>query len=152
MRITARNGRAAGAFSPTTGCASHQSCAITACSTARKRRNSFLTSSADRVTLAANGGAMITEKIKVRVTESGQAMEVVVYDKRASGIQVVLGEGVHSVKCELTPTHTGLAYVGSVMGGRLSTSAAANRCRPTSTASTRTCANSSVDDLYPATP
>jgi len=59
---------------------------------------------------------MITEKIKVRVTESGQAMEVVVYDKRASGIQVVLGEGVHSVKCELTPTRTGLAYVGSVMG------------------------------------
>lgn len=59
---------------------------------------------------------MNTEKIKVRITESGQTMEVVVYNKQASGIQVVLGEGVHSVKCELTPTRTGLAYVGSVMG------------------------------------
>jgi len=28
----------------------------------------------------------------------------------------VLGEGVHSVKCALTPTRTGQAYVGSVMG------------------------------------
>jgi hypothetical protein len=59
---------------------------------------------------------MNIEKIKVRVTESGQTMEVVVYSKRAAGIQVVLGEGVHSVKCELTPTRTGLAYVGSVVG------------------------------------
>ncbi len=59
---------------------------------------------------------MNSEKIKVRVTETGQTMDVVVYDKRASGIQVVLGEGVHSVKCELTPTRTGLAYVGSAMG------------------------------------
>ena len=59
---------------------------------------------------------MNNEKIKVRVTESGTTMEVVVYNKQASGIQVVLGEGVHSVKCELTPTRTGLAYVGSVMG------------------------------------
>jgi hypothetical protein len=59
---------------------------------------------------------MNTEKIKVRVTETGQTMEVVVFNKRAAAIQVVLGEGVHSVKCELTPTRTGLAYVGSVMG------------------------------------
>ncbi len=59
---------------------------------------------------------MNNEKITVRVTESGQTMDVVVYDKRASGIQVVLGEGVHSVKCDLTPTRTGLAYVGAVMG------------------------------------
>ena len=59
---------------------------------------------------------MIIEKIKVRVTETDQIMDVVVYDKRVSGIQVVLGEGVHSVKCELTPTRTGLAYAGSVMG------------------------------------
>jgi hypothetical protein len=29
---------------------------------------------------------------------------------------VVLGEGVHSVKCELKPTRTGSAYAGSVMG------------------------------------
>jgi len=58
---------------------------------------------------------MNTEKIKVR-TESGQIMEVVVLSKRASGIQVVLGEGIHNVKCELTPTRNGLAYAGSVMG------------------------------------
>lgn len=59
---------------------------------------------------------MITEKIKVRVTESGQTLDVVVYSKRADGIQVVIGEGIHNVKCELTPTRNGLAYAGSVMG------------------------------------
>lgn len=59
---------------------------------------------------------MNTEKIKVRVTESGQTMEVVVLSKRASGITVVLGEGVHSVKCDLAPTRNGHAYAGSVMG------------------------------------
>ena len=59
---------------------------------------------------------MNNEKIKVRITESGQTLDVVVYNKRAEGIEVVLGEGVHNVKCTLTPTRTGLAYVGSVMG------------------------------------
>ena len=59
---------------------------------------------------------MNIEKIKVRVTENDQIMEVVVFSKRAAAIQVVLGEGVHSVKCELTPTRTGHAYAGSVMG------------------------------------
>ncbi len=59
---------------------------------------------------------MNDEKIKVRVTETGQTLEVVVLSKRAERIQVVLGEGVHSVKCELTPTRTGVAYAGSVMG------------------------------------
>jgi len=59
---------------------------------------------------------MNTEKIKVRVTETGQLMDVVVLDKRATSIQVVLGSGVHSVKCELRPTRNGLAYSGSVMG------------------------------------
>ena len=59
---------------------------------------------------------MNIEKIKVRVTENDQIMEVVVFSKRAAAIQEVLGEGVHCVKCELTPTRTGLAYVGSVMG------------------------------------
>ena len=59
---------------------------------------------------------MDTEKIKVRVTQSGQTMEVVVFSKHADHIQVVLGEGIHSVKCELTPTRNGLAYAGSVMG------------------------------------
>lgn len=61
---------------------------------------------------------MNTEKIKLR-TESGQTMEVVVLSKHASGIQVVLGEGVHSVKCELAPTRNGLSYAGSVMGREL---------------------------------
>ena len=59
---------------------------------------------------------MNDEKIKVRVTESGQTMELVVLNKRAERIQVVVGSGVHSVRCELTPTRTGLAYVGNVMG------------------------------------
>ena len=58
---------------------------------------------------------MQTEKIKVR-TESGQLLEVVVFDKRADRITVVLGEGTHSVKCDLTPTRNALAYAGSVMG------------------------------------
>lgn len=57
-----------------------------------------------------------TEKIKVRATQSGQLMEVVVYSKHANRIEVVLGEGVHSVKCELTPTRNGMAYAGSIMG------------------------------------
>jgi len=61
---------------------------------------------------------MEPEKIKVR-TEAGQLLEVVVYDKRADRIAVVLGEGVHSVKCELTPTRNGLAYAGAVMGREL---------------------------------
>ena len=59
---------------------------------------------------------MSTEKIKVRVTETGQTLEVVVLNKRASAIQVVLGEGIHNVKCELSPTRNGLAYAGSVAG------------------------------------
>lgn len=59
---------------------------------------------------------MNTEKIEVRVTETRQTMEVVVLSKRPDLIQVVLGEGVHCVKCDLTPTRNGLAYAGSVMG------------------------------------
>jgi hypothetical protein len=61
---------------------------------------------------------MNDEKIKLR-TENGQTLEVVVLDKRPERIQVVLGEGVHSVKCELSPTRNGLAYAGSVMGREL---------------------------------
>ncbi len=61
---------------------------------------------------------MEIEKIPVR-TESGQTLQLVVLDKRADRIQVVLGEGVHSVKCELTPTRNGLAYAGSIMGREL---------------------------------
>lgn len=59
---------------------------------------------------------MNTEKIKVRATQSGQTMDVVVLSKRASGITVVLGEGINSVKCDLAPTRNGMAYAGSVMG------------------------------------
>ncbi|MBD3671721.1 MAG: hypothetical protein HUJ29_13200 [Gammaproteobacteria bacterium] len=63
-----------------------------------------------------DGGKMNNETITVRVTESGQTMDVVVYSKRPDRIEVVIGEGVHSVKCELTPTRQGLSYAGSVMG------------------------------------
>ncbi len=59
---------------------------------------------------------MNTEKIEVRVTQTGQTMQVVVLSKRAALIEVVIGEGAHSVKCGLTPTRSALAYVGSVMG------------------------------------
>ena len=58
---------------------------------------------------------MRDEKIKLR-TESGQLIEVVVLNKRAEVIEVVIGEGVHSVRCQLTPTRNGFAYAGKVMG------------------------------------
>ena len=58
---------------------------------------------------------MDIEKIKVRA-ESGQELEVVVLNKRADHIEVVLGEGTHSVRASLTPTRNGLAYAGNVMG------------------------------------
>jgi hypothetical protein len=59
---------------------------------------------------------MHTEKITVRVTSTGQTMEVVVFSKRATGITVVLGEGVHNMKCELSPTRNQLAYAGTIAG------------------------------------
>jgi len=59
---------------------------------------------------------MNDEKITVRVTSTGQTLEVVVLKKRAEAIEVVLGEGVHSVRCVLTPTRNGLAYAGNAMG------------------------------------
>jgi len=62
---------------------------------------------------------MTDEKITVVATESGQEMDVVVFSKRANLIQVVIGEGVHSVTCDLTPTGNGQAYAGSVMGREL---------------------------------
>ena len=58
---------------------------------------------------------MRDEKIKLR-TETGQLIEVVVLNKRAEVIEVVIGEGVHSVRCQLTPTRNGFAYAGKVMG------------------------------------
>lgn len=59
---------------------------------------------------------MYSEKIKVRLTSTGQQIEVVVYSKRAEAIEVVLGEGVHNVRCTLTPTRNGLAYAGNARG------------------------------------
>jgi precorrin-4 methylase len=59
---------------------------------------------------------MSEEKITVRVTETGNTMDVMVYSKRADRIEVMLGQGVHSVKCELTPTVNSMAYAGSAMG------------------------------------
>jgi hypothetical protein len=59
---------------------------------------------------------MHIEKIKVRVTSTGQELEVTVYSKRAEAIEVVLGEGVHNVRCTLTPTRNGFAYAGNAMG------------------------------------
>jgi hypothetical protein len=57
-----------------------------------------------------------TETIMVTMTESGETTEATVLNKRAERIEVVLGEGVHSVRCELRPTRNGLAYAGQVMG------------------------------------
>ena len=59
---------------------------------------------------------MVTEKITVRVTSTGQTIEVTVLHKRAEGIEVVLGEGVHSVRCQLSPTRNAMAYAGNAMG------------------------------------
>jgi hypothetical protein len=59
--------------------------------------------------------SMYIEKIRVRM-ENGQELEVVVLTKRPERITVVLGEGVHNVKCDLSPTRNGLAYAGSIMG------------------------------------
>ena len=56
------------------------------------------------------------EKIQIRVTSSGQTLDVVVLNKRLNLIQVVLGEGVHNVRCDLVPTRNGSAYVGNAMG------------------------------------
>jgi len=58
---------------------------------------------------------MDSEKIKVE-TEDDRTLEVVVTSKKADAIWIVLGEGLHNVKCKLIPTRNGLAYVGSLMG------------------------------------
>ena len=62
---------------------------------------------------------MDIEKIKVRVTETGHTLELVVLEKRPDRIQVVLGEGVHNVRCDLVPTRNGRAYTGTVRGREL---------------------------------
>lgn len=61
---------------------------------------------------------MKTETISVRM-ENGQMLDVAVYSKRAHAIQVVVGEGAHSTRCELVPTRNGLAYAGNVLGREL---------------------------------
>ncbi len=58
---------------------------------------------------------MNDEKIRVK-SETGQVIEVVVLNKSANRIEVVLGTGLHSVRCALTPTRNEMAYVGSIMG------------------------------------
>lgn len=62
---------------------------------------------------------MENEIITVRSTENDQTLDVVVYSKREDRIEVVVGEGIHSIKCELTPTGNGTAYAGNVMGREL---------------------------------
>ncbi|MCP5232317.1 MAG: hypothetical protein H6948_09470 [Zoogloeaceae bacterium] len=63
---------------------------------------------------------MNEERIKVRVTSSGQELQVGVFSKSAERIEVVLGEGIHSVRCALTPTRNGARYVGKAMGREIS--------------------------------
>ena len=58
---------------------------------------------------------MDTEIIEVNI-ENGNLMDVSVYSKRSNLIEIVIGDGPHSVKCELKPTKSGNAYVGSIMG------------------------------------
>jgi hypothetical protein len=59
---------------------------------------------------------MNDEKIEIRVMSSGQTRQVVVLKKALDKIEIVLGEGVHSVRCTLTPTRNGAIYVGNAMG------------------------------------
>jgi K+/H+ antiporter YhaU regulatory subunit KhtT len=58
---------------------------------------------------------MNNEKIRIK-SENGQVLEVVVLSKNANRIEVVLGEGIHSMRCALTPTRNEMAYVGQIMG------------------------------------
>ena len=58
---------------------------------------------------------MHSEKLEV-VTEAGKTLQVELLSRSTEAIWVVLGEGMHNVKCKLTPTNNGLAYAGSVMG------------------------------------
>ena len=58
---------------------------------------------------------MDDQKIKVLV-EGSQTLEVAVSSKKSDAIWIVLGEGIHNVKCKLSPTRNSLAYAGSLMG------------------------------------
>jgi len=59
---------------------------------------------------------------------------------------MVLGEGQHSMKlkCDLSPTRSGMAYAGSVMGREI---VCESRCRRTSIGSTRPCTSTGGDPL-----
>ncbi len=70
----------------------------------------FVHTSGDRYTVR-----MHDERIKLR-TETGQLIDAVVLSKRPESIEVVIGEGIHNVKCQLAPTRNGLAYAGRIMG------------------------------------
>ena len=59
---------------------------------------------------------MADETITVRITATGQTIDVVVLSKRAARIEVVVGQGIHNVRCELLPTRNRMAYAGSVRG------------------------------------
>jgi hypothetical protein len=60
-------------------------------------------------------GAAERETISLR-GKDGTAIEVVVLSKHPDRIHVILGEGTHSVFCELKPTADARAYVGNAMG------------------------------------
>jgi len=62
---------------------------------------------------------MQNEMITVRATENEQTLDVLVYSKSERKIEVMVGEGIHSIKCTLTPTANGCAYAGDVMGREL---------------------------------
>lgn len=59
---------------------------------------------------------MQTEKIEVRATDSDLTLEVAVFRKQPDRIEVIIGEGIHSVRCTLMPTANGQAYAGTAMG------------------------------------
>lgn len=59
---------------------------------------------------------MNEENINVRVTASGTTLDVVVLNKQLDRIEIVLGEGIHNVRCTLVPTRNGSAYVGNARG------------------------------------
>lgn len=58
---------------------------------------------------------MNDERIKIKA-ENGQVIDVVVLNKNANRIEVVIGEGLHSMRCALMPTRNENAYVGKIMG------------------------------------
>ena len=55
------------------------------------------------------------ETITLR-TRDGKGVEVAVLSKHPDRIHVIMGEGTHSVFCELKPIADASAYVGSVNG------------------------------------